>query len=104
MSMEIEKGVIAFDGDIANWVEQYRSALAKSKEWQEIADVARSHIENALGEAEVGLWQGRPVVRYTTVETKRFDAKRAQEILPVELVEKLQVTSSHRRFTLVTED
>jgi predicted phage-related endonuclease len=104
MSMEIEKGVIAFDNDIANWVEQYKSALAKSKEWQEIADVARSHIENALGDAEVGLWQGRPVVRYTTVQTARFDAKRAQEILPAELVEKLQVTSSHRRFTIVTED
>lgn len=104
MSMEIEKGVIAFDQDIANWVLQYRNALEKAKEWQEIADVARSHIENALGEAEVGLWQGRPVVRYTTVETRRFDAKKAQELLPAELVEKLQVTSSHRRFSIVTED
>lgn len=104
MSMEIEKGVIAFDQDIANWVQQYRNAIEKSKEWQEIADVARSHIENALGEAEVGLWQGRPVVRYSTVETRRFDAKRAQELLPAELVEKLQVTSTHRRFSIVTED
>ena len=104
MSMEIEKGVIAFDQDIANWVLQYRNAVEKSKEWQEIADVARSHIENALGEAEVGIWQGRPVVRYTTVETRRFDAKKAQELLPAELVEKLQVTSSHRRFSIVTED
>lgn len=104
MSMEIERGVIAFDQDIANWVLQYRNALEKSKEWQEIADVARSHIENALGEAEVGLWQGRPVVRYSTVETRRFDAKRAQELLPAELVEKLQVTSTHRRFSIVTED
>ena len=104
MSMEIEKGVIAFDQDIANWVLQYRNAVEKSKEWQEIADVARSHIENALGDAEVGIWQGRPVVRYTTVETRRFDAKKAQELLPVELVEKLQVTSSHRRFSIVTVD
>lgn len=104
MSMEIEKGVIAFDQDIANWVLQYRNAIEKSKEWQEIADVARSHIENALGDAEVGIWQGRPVVRYTTVETRRFDAKKAQELLPAELVEKLQVTSSHRRFSIVTED
>lgn len=103
MSMEIEKGVIAFDGDIANWVEQYKNALAKSKEWQEIADVARSHIESALGDAEVGLWQGRPVVRYTTVETTRFDSKKAQDLLPAQLVEALQVTSTHRRFTIVTE-
>jgi predicted phage-related endonuclease len=102
--MEIESGVIAFDQDIANWVAQYKNAMEKAKEWQEIADVARSHIENALGDAEVGLWQGRPVVRYTTVETSRFDAKKAKELLPSEIVELLQSTSQHRRFTIVTED
>jgi predicted phage-related endonuclease len=104
MSMEIESGVIAFDQDIANWVAQYKNAMEKAKEWQEIADVARSHIENALGDAEVGLWQGRPVVRYTTVETSRFDTKKAKELLPSEIVELLQSTTQHRRFTIVTED
>jgi hypothetical protein len=43
MSVEIEKGVIDFDESIAMWLEQYRSALAKIKEWEEVADVARSH-------------------------------------------------------------
>jgi predicted phage-related endonuclease len=102
--MEIEKGVVAFDQDIANWVAQYRSALEKVKEWQEIADIARSHIENALGDSEVGLWQGRPVVRYSTVETTRFDTKKAKEVLPAELVNLLVTTSTHRRFTIVNED
>jgi predicted phage-related endonuclease len=102
--MEIEKGVVAFDQDIANWVAQYRSALEKVKEWQEIADIARSHIENALGDSEVGLWQGRPVVRYSTVESTRFDTKKAKEVLPPELVNLLVTTSTHRRFTIVNED
>jgi len=104
MSMEIEKGVIAFDQDVANWVLQYKQALEKAKEWQEVADVARSHIESALGEAEVGLWQGRPVVRFTTVATRRFDTKKAQEILPEEVLNILYTESQHRRFTMVTED
>lgn len=102
--MEIEKGVVAFDQDIANWVAQYKSALEKVKEWQEIADIARSHIENALGDSEVGLWQGRPVVRYSTVESTRFDTKKAKEVLPPELVNLLVTTSTHRRFTIVNED
>jgi predicted phage-related endonuclease len=104
VSMEIEQGVIAFDQDIANWVAQYKSALEKVKEWQEIADIARSHIENALGDAEVGLWQGREVVRFSTVETTRFDTKKAKEVLPPELVALLVTTSTHRRFTLVAEE
>ena len=104
LSMEIENGVIAFDQDIANWVAQYKGAMEKAKEWQEVADVARSHIENALGDAEVGLWQGRPVVRYTTVETRRFDTKKAQELLPEDLVKALQTITTHRRFTVVTEE
>ncbi len=41
MSTEIEKGVIDFDESIAMWLEQYRAALAKIKEWEEVADVAR---------------------------------------------------------------
>lgn len=102
--MEIEKGVVAFDQDIANWVTQYKSALEKVKEWQEIADIARSHIESALGESEVGLWQGREVVRYSTVETTRFDTKKAKEILPREVMALVMTTSTHRRFTLVSED
>jgi predicted phage-related endonuclease len=104
MSMEIEKGVIAFDQDIANWVAQYKQAMEKAKEWQEVADVARSHIEAALGEAEVGLWQGKPVVRYTTVTTSRLDTKKINEVLTPEMKEVLYIESTHRRFTIVTDE
>lgn len=104
MSVEIEKGVVDFDESIAMWLEQYRSALAKIKEWEEVADVARSHIEAALGDSEVGLYKGQQVVRYTTVSSTRFDVKRAKEILPPQVLDVLQVQSSSRRFTLVNQD
>lgn len=104
MSTEIEKGVIDFDESIAMWLEQYRSALAKIKEWEEVADVARSHIESALGDAEVGLYKGQQVVRFTTVTSTRFDVKRAKELLPPQVLDVLQIQTNSRRFTLVNQD
>ena len=104
MSTEIEKGVIDFDESIAMWLEQYRSALAKIKEWEEVADVARSHIESALGDAEVGLYKGQQVVRFTTVTSTRFDVKRAKELLPPQVLDVLQVQTNSRRFTLVNQN
>lgn len=104
MSVEIEKGVVDFDNNVAAWLENYRNALAKIKEWQEVADVARAHIENALGEAETGIYQNRPVVRWSFVETRRFDVKRAKEILPQQLLDSLEVVSTSRRFSIVDQD
>jgi predicted phage-related endonuclease len=104
MSMELEKGVVDFDENIAMWLEQYRHALAKIKEWEEVADVARSHIEASLGDNEIGLYRGREVVRFTSVTSMRFDTKRAKEILPPQVLDVLQVQSTHRRFTLVSQE
>jgi predicted phage-related endonuclease len=104
MSVEIEKGVIDFDVNTAAWLEQYKSALSKIKELQEVADIARAHIEQALGEGETGMFLNRPVVRWTRVESKRFDTKRAREILPVQVIEALEVVTVSRRFTLVNGD
>ena len=104
MSVEIGKGVVDFDENIAMWLEQYRHALTKIKEWEEVADVARSHIEASLGDNEIGLYRGREVVRFTSVTSTRFDTKRAKEILPPQVLDVLQVQSTHRRFTLVNQD
>jgi len=104
VSTEIEKGVVDFDENIAMWLEQYRHALAKIKEWEEVGDVARSHIEAALGDNEIGLYKGREVVKFSTVTSTRFDVKRAKEILPPQVLDVLNVQSTHRRFTLVSQD
>ena len=104
MSVQTDKGVAEFDSNAVAWLENYKNALAKIKEWQEVADVARSHIEKTLGESEVGMYQNRPVVRWSFVETHRFDVKRAKELLPQPLLDTLQIVSTSRRFALVESD
>lgn len=86
------------------WLENYKNALAKIKEWQEVADVARAHIEQSLGDAEVGMYQNRPVVRWSFIETRRFDIKRAKEILPEQVLDTLEVITNSRRFAIVDQD
>lgn len=104
MTVEIEKGIVDFDADTNAWLEQYKGALAKIKEWQEVADIARAHIESALGDSQLGMFANRPVVRWSIVESKRFDTKRAREILPPQVIEALEVVSTSRRFSIVNED
>jgi len=104
MSVEIGKGAVDFDDNIAMWLQQYRHALTKIKEWEEVGDVARSHIEAALGENEIGIYEGQEVVKFSSVTSTRFDVKRAREILPPQVLDLLNVQSTHRRFTLVNQD
>ena len=104
MSVEIGKGAVDFDDNIAMWLQQYRHALTKIKEWEEVGDVARSHIEAALGENEIGIYEGQEVVKFSSVTSTRFDVKRAKEILPPQVLDLLNVQSTHRRFTLVSQD
>lgn len=101
MSTQIEKGVVVLDDNTAQWLRQYKDALAKVKEWQEVADIARSHLENALGENEEAIYQGQPVVRWTNIESRRFDTKRAREILPPQVIQLLEIVQTSRRFSLV---
>lgn len=104
MSVETGKGVVDFDTNIAAWLEQYKHAVAQIKQLQEAADVARSHIEAALGDNQIGMFNNKPVVRWSFVESTRFDTKRARELLPPQVVEALEVKSTSRRFTIVNED
>ena len=104
MTVEIEKGIVDLDADANAWLEQYKSALGKIKEWQEVAEIARAHIESALGDSQVGMFGNRPVVRWSVVESKRFDTKRAREILPTQVIDLLEVVSTTRRFTVINGD
>jgi predicted phage-related endonuclease len=101
VTVEIEHKRVVFDDDIASWLKQYTDALTRIKEWQEVADIARSHLESALGDAEVGMDQGNEVVRWSFVESKRIDVKKAREILPIQVIELLEVPTTSRRFTIV---
>jgi predicted phage-related endonuclease len=57
-----------------------------------------------MGDAELAMYQNRPVIRWTKVESTRFDTKKAREILPAQLIEALEVTSISRRFTIVEQE
>jgi thiamine biosynthesis protein ThiC len=104
MTTEIEHGVVDFDDGIGQWLRQYKEAQAEAKRWAEVADIARSHLEAAMGDAELAMYQNRPVIRWTKVESTRFDTKKAREILPEQLIEALEVTSISRRFTIVEHE
>jgi len=104
MSTESSIGIVDFDDGIAQWLQQYKHAKEEIARWEEIADIARSHLENAMGDAETALYENKPVVRWTHVESRRFDTKKAREILPQHVIDVLEVVSMSRRFTLVDQD
>jgi predicted phage-related endonuclease len=104
MSIELEVGVIELDDGAQAWLLAYRDVTAKIAELEEKRAIAREHLESALGEAETACIKGHPVVRFTKVESKRFDTKRAREILPPQVLDVLEVVSYSRRFTLVKDD
>jgi hypothetical protein len=47
------------------------------------------------------MYQGNEVVRWSFVESRRLDVKKAREILPVQVIELLEVPTMSRRFTVV---
>jgi predicted phage-related endonuclease len=57
-----------------------------------------------MGDAELAMYQNRPVIRWTRVESRRFDTKRAREILPEQVIDALETVSVTRRFTIVEQD
>jgi predicted phage-related endonuclease len=104
MTIQIDNKSVILDENTAQWLKQYRDAQVKVKEWQEIADIARSHLEVALGENEVAIYQGQEVVRWTTVTSKRFDVKKAREMLPANVISLFESEQISRRFTLTDQD
>lgn len=104
MSLELEPGVIELDDTAQAWLLQYKAIKSQLSELEQRLQVAREHLEFSLGQAETATIKGHPVVRWTSVESKRFDTKRAREILPAQVVEALEVVSTSRRFTIVNED
>jgi predicted phage-related endonuclease len=104
MSIQTSPGTVDFDEGIAQWLQQYKHARDEIARWEEVADIARSHVESAMGEAETALYQNKPVVRWTRVESRRFDTKKAREILPSQVIDLLEVISTSRRFVIVDQE
>ena len=103
MSTQINLDMVDLDPAASAFLAAYIEARLKIKEWEEKADIAAEQVKAAMGEAQVGLVNGREAVRWTTVETKRIDTKKVRELLPENLWEKFETSSVSRRFTIVEE-
>jgi len=103
MSTQINLEMVDLDPAASAFLAAYIEARAKVKEWEEKADIAAEQVKAALGDAQIGLVNGREAVRWTTVETKRIDPKKVRELLPENLWEKFETASVSRRFMIVEE-
>ena len=104
MSTQINAQMVDLDPTASAFLTAFIEARAKIKEWQEKADIAQEQVKAALGDSEIGLVNGREAVRWTSVETHRIDTKLIRELLPPEMVEKLETVTVSRRFTIVDEE
>ena len=103
MSVEINLEMVDLDQVASAMLAAYIEAKAKAKEWAEKADAYAEQVKAALGDHSVGLVNGREAVRWTTVESRRIDTKKAREILPPQVVDILEVVTVSKRFTIVEE-
>ena len=104
MSTQINTEMVDLDATAAAFLTAYIEAKHKIKEWQEKADVAAEQVKFAMGDAEIGLVNGKESVRWTTVEATRIDSTKVRNLLDSETLAKVETTSVSRRFSIVDED
>ena len=97
-----DKPTVELPPDAANWRALIQDCDAKMKDLEETKKLARARLEQMMGDAELGLIDGRPAVHWTVVSSRRLDQKKLKEQAP-ELVEACTVTSITRRFTLAAD-
>lgn len=90
--------------EVVAWLDLYKSLQSDIRALEERAADARAHIEEALGETEVGTLNGRAIVRWTNVTSTRFDTRKAREILDPVIYGFLSKESQSRRFTVVSDE
>ena len=101
MSLQINPEEIDFDPGVIGLITRLRRLKAEIGELQEQADILTEQIKFAMGEAVTGTVNGAPAVRWTTVESTRFDIKKAREVLPRQVIDLLEIKSKSRRFQLL---
>ena len=89
---------------VQGWLGEYNRIKFEIKKLEEQADIARAHVELALGENPLGTINGNPVIKFAYIEQQRFDGKKAKEILTPEQVESCTVTTRMRQFRPIMPD
>lgn len=97
------KPTVELPTDATAWLGLIRQCDRQIKELEETKAVARKHIEQLLGENEVGAIDGKPVVRWTIVPSTRLDTTKLKAERP-EVYEAFCRQSISRRFTLVDDE
>jgi predicted phage-related endonuclease len=90
---------------VEHWLHEYKKIQGEIKELQERLDIARAHVELALGESTLGLVNGQPAIKWNWVESRRFDQTKAKELLKgiPGVLERCYTTQRIRRFEVVRE-
>ena len=99
-----EKPKVDLHPEMMGWIELYRKWQGEIKFLEERLEQAKSKIQEAMGENEIGLIDGRVAVRWTKVTSTRLDVQKAKEILDPKIFGFLSRESTSRRFTLVERD
>lgn len=89
---------------VAGWLEEYKKLKTQIKELEERADIARSHVELFLADADLGTINGMPAVKWTYVQSQRFDQGEAKKILTPEQIEACTKILTTRQFRPVSQD
>ena len=101
MSLQINQEEVDFDPAIVGLITRLRRLKDEISELKEQEDILTEQIKSAMGDAVTGTVNGAPAVRWSVVESTRFDVKKAREILPAQVIELLETKAQTRRFQLL---
>lgn len=103
MTMQDDINEVSLDTQTALWVGEYKRLKQQIGELTEALDVARAHIESAMGDATVASINGLPAVRWSTVTSVRLDTTQMKKTIAPELLAPFQTTTVSRRFEVLKD-
>lgn len=86
------------------WLEEYKRLHAEKKALEERLEIARGHIELAMGDSELATVNGTPVVKFAWSERNTFDQSKAKKLLSEEQIAQCMNLSRVRSFRLFDVD
>lgn len=89
---------------VASWLEEYKRLQVEKKLLEERMEIARAHVELALGDNELGTVNGVPVVKWAWSARNSFDQTKAKKLLTEEQIAQCTTTSQIRAFRLFDVD
>lgn len=89
---------------VAGWLNEYLRLKAEVKDIMERLEIARAHVESAMGDKTIATINNVPVLKWDYVESRRMDQKKVQEILTKDALEAVFTTTRSRVFRPISQD